>query len=42
MVTPSLTQFSVTPGVIHLSWGMPDPTLLPVEQLRTAGVLVTR
>jgi DNA-binding transcriptional MocR family regulator len=37
MVTPSLTQFSVTPGVIDLSWGMPDPTLLPVEQLRTAA-----
>jgi DNA-binding transcriptional MocR family regulator len=37
MATPSLTQFSVTPDVIDLSWGMPDPTLLPVEQLRTAA-----
>jgi DNA-binding transcriptional MocR family regulator len=37
MVTPSLTQFTVTPGVIDLSWGMPDPTLLPVEQLRAAA-----
>jgi 2-aminoadipate transaminase len=36
-VTPSLTQFVVTPGVIDLSWGMPDPTLLPVEQLRAAA-----
>jgi DNA-binding transcriptional MocR family regulator len=33
----SLTQFVVTPGIIDLSWGMPDPTLLPVEQLRTAA-----
>jgi DNA-binding transcriptional MocR family regulator len=37
MVTPSLTQFTITPGVIDLSWGMPDPTLLPVEQLRAAA-----
>jgi DNA-binding transcriptional MocR family regulator len=37
MVTPSLTQFTVKPGVIDLSWGMPDPTLLPVEQLRAAA-----
>jgi 2-aminoadipate transaminase len=35
--TPSLTQFTITPGVIDLSWGMPDPTLLPVEQLRAAA-----
>jgi DNA-binding transcriptional MocR family regulator len=37
VVTPSLTQFQVQPGVIDLSWGMPDPTLLPVEQLRAAA-----
>jgi DNA-binding transcriptional MocR family regulator len=37
MATPSLTQFILKPGVIDLSWGHPDPTRLPVEQLRAAA-----
>ena len=37
---PSLTQFKHTPGVIDLSWGHPDPTLLPLEQLRAAAARV--
>jgi len=40
MLTPSLTQFVLEPGVIDLSWGHPDPTLLPVEQLRAAAARV--
>ena len=31
-----LTQYEPTPGVIDLAWGHPDPTLLPVEELRDA------
>jgi 2-aminoadipate transaminase len=31
-----LTQYEGTPGVIDLAWGHPDPTLLPVEELREA------
>jgi len=31
-----LTQYEATPGVIDLAWGHPDPTLLPVEELREA------
>lgn len=31
-----LTQYEATPGVIDLAWGHPDPTLLPVEELRDA------
>ena len=37
MERPSLTQFRRTPGVIDLAWGHPDPSLLPVEQLRAAA-----
>jgi DNA-binding transcriptional MocR family regulator len=32
-----LTQFQPVPGVIDLAWGHPDPTLLPVQQLRAAA-----
>jgi len=32
-----LTQFQPVPGVIDLAWGHPDPTLLPVRQLRAAA-----
>lgn len=32
-----LTQFEPTPGVIDLAWGHPDPTLLPVAELREAS-----
>ena len=32
-----LTQYQPTPGVIDLAWGHPDPTLLPVQQLRDAS-----
>jgi 2-aminoadipate transaminase len=31
-----LTQYEGTPGVIDLAWGHPDPTLLPVQELRQA------
>lgn len=31
-----LGQYVPTPGVIDLAWGHPDPTLLPVQQLRGA------
>jgi len=31
-----LTQYEATPGVIDLAWGHPDPTLLPVQELREA------
>jgi DNA-binding transcriptional MocR family regulator len=31
-----LTQYEETPGVIDLAWGHPDPTLLPVQELREA------
>lgn len=31
-----LTQYQPTPGVLDLAWGHPDPSLLPVEQLRDA------
>jgi 2-aminoadipate transaminase len=37
---PSLTQFHPTPGVIDLSWGHPDPALLPVAQLRASAARV--
>lgn len=32
-----LTQYVETPGVIDLAWGHPDPTLLPVKELRAAA-----
>jgi len=32
-----LTQYEATPGVIDLAWGHPDPTLLPVQELRQAA-----
>lgn len=35
-LTPRLTQYEPTEGVIDLAWGHPDPTLLPVQQLREA------
>ena len=35
-VRSRLTQYEATPGVIDLAWGHPDPTLLPVEELREA------
>jgi DNA-binding transcriptional MocR family regulator len=35
--TPSLTQFRRVPGVIDLGWGLPDPDLLPVAELRAAA-----
>jgi 2-aminoadipate transaminase len=31
-----LTQYEPTPGVLDLAWGHPDPTLLPVDELREA------
>ena len=31
-----LGQYRATPGVIDLAWGHPDPTLLPVRELREA------
>ena len=31
-----LTQYEAKPGVIDLAWGHPDPTLLPVQELREA------
>ena len=31
-----LGQYVAAPGVIDLAWGHPDPTLLPVQQLREA------
>lgn len=34
--TARLTQYEATPGVIDLAWGHPDPTLLPVQELREA------
>ncbi len=37
---PSLTQFQHAPGVIDLSWGHPDPSLLPVAQLRASAARV--
>ncbi|MGH2391897.1 MAG: PLP-dependent aminotransferase family protein [Candidatus Limnocylindria bacterium] len=33
----ALTQFQPVSGVIDLAWGHPDPTLLPVQQLRAAA-----
>jgi DNA-binding transcriptional MocR family regulator len=32
-----LTQYEPTPGVIDLAWGHPDPSLLPVQELRDAS-----
>jgi DNA-binding transcriptional MocR family regulator len=32
-----LTQFQPVPGVIDLAWGHPDPSLLPVQELRAAA-----
>jgi 2-aminoadipate transaminase len=32
-----LTQYQATPGVLDLAWGHPDPTLLPVQELRDAS-----
>ena len=32
-----LTQYDGTPGVIDLAWGHPDPSLLPVDELRAAA-----
>jgi len=32
-----LTQYQATPGIIDLAWGHPDPTLLPVQELRAAA-----
>src|SRR5438552_6326791 len=32
-----LTQYEPRPGVLDLAWGHPDPSLLPVEQLRQAS-----
>lgn len=32
-----LTQFQPVPGVIDLAWGHPDPSLLPVRELRAAA-----
>jgi DNA-binding transcriptional MocR family regulator len=34
---PRLTQYEPTPGVIDLAWGHPDPSLLPVQELRDAS-----
>lgn len=31
-----LGQYVAAPGIIDLAWGHPDPTLLPVQQLREA------
>ena len=31
-----LGQYVPAPGVIDLAWGHPDPSLLPVQQLRDA------
>ncbi len=31
-----LTQYEARPGIIDLAWGHPDPTLLPVQELREA------
>ena len=33
-----LTQYRPSPGVIDLSWGHPDPSLLPIQQLQAATV----
>ncbi len=33
-----LTQYRPSPGVIDLSWGHPDPSLLPIQQLKAATV----
>jgi 2-aminoadipate transaminase len=35
-VRARLTQYEATPGVLDLAWGHPDPTLLPVQELRDA------
>ncbi|MGZ6373074.1 MAG: aminotransferase-like domain-containing protein [Candidatus Limnocylindria bacterium] len=35
-VQARLTQYEATPGVLDLAWGHPDPTLLPVQELREA------
>jgi 2-aminoadipate transaminase len=32
-----LTQYQPVPGIIDLAWGHPDPTLLPIEELRAAA-----
>lgn len=32
-----LTQYQPTEGVLDLAWGHPDPTLLPVQELREAA-----
>ena len=32
-----LTQYEPRPGVIDLAWGHPDPSLLPVQELRDAS-----
>ena len=32
-----LTQYVATPGVLDLGWGHPDPSLLPVNELRAAA-----
>ena len=32
-----ITQLVLEPGVIDLSWGLPDPALLPVEAIREAA-----
>lgn len=31
-----LTQYRPSPGIIDLSWGHPDPSLLPIQQLKAA------
>lgn len=35
---PQSTQLILRPGIIELSWGQPDPALLPVEQVSRATV----
>jgi DNA-binding transcriptional MocR family regulator len=36
MFFPSV-QLAIKPGTIDLTWGQPDPTLLPVEEMRAAA-----
>lgn len=37
MAPDALTQYQPVPGLIDLAWGHPDPTLLPVSELRAAA-----
>ena len=38
MSTAPVLQLNIRPGIIDLTWGHPDPALLPVAALRRAGV----